>query len=279
MTPRFPWSSTVLPALLASALLACGAPQNAAEPTPSDADGDTILSTEDQCPGDAEDLDGFEDGDGCPDPDNDGDALLDVDDRCPDAPEDRDYFQDADGCPDPDNDGDRILDVDDQCPCAPEVYNGMEDEDGCPDCNRVLLVDNRIMILDKVYFDHNDADIQPRSLALIDAVAEILNQFPAILRISVHGHAARNERRTDRLSAARAEAVRAMLIERGVDPSRMDVEGHGATHPIREERTREAYEYNRRVEFQIDERAPDPDPPRSACNPAPIPDCGMPPAE
>ncbi len=65
--------------------------------------------------------------------DRDGDGIVDDKDRCPDEPEDRDGFQDEDGCPDPDNDQDGILDIDDKCPAEPESKNGRQDEDGCPD--------------------------------------------------------------------------------------------------------------------------------------------------
>lgn len=80
-----------------------------------------------------EDRDGFEDGDGCADPDNDGDGLLDADDQCPNEPEDKDGFEDANGCPDLDNDQDGVLDADDQCPNEPEDKDDFEDANGCPD--------------------------------------------------------------------------------------------------------------------------------------------------
>jgi hypothetical protein len=40
----------------------------------------------DECPLLAEDRDGYEDGDGCPDHDNDGDGFPDDEDQCPDQP-------------------------------------------------------------------------------------------------------------------------------------------------------------------------------------------------
>lgn len=55
----------------------------------------------DLCLDDPDDLDGFQDGDGCPDADNDGDGILDAADACPNEPEDFDHFQDSDGCPEP----------------------------------------------------------------------------------------------------------------------------------------------------------------------------------
>ncbi len=66
----------------------------------ADTDGDGIPDFRDECPTDAEDVDGFEDDDGCPDPDNDGDGIVDERDMCPDEPEDLDGFEDGDGCPD-----------------------------------------------------------------------------------------------------------------------------------------------------------------------------------
>jgi outer membrane protein OmpA-like peptidoglycan-associated protein len=139
------------------------------EPSIGDRDGDGYKDDVDKCPDEPEDFDGFQDADGCPDPDNDNDGILDVDDKCPnnpenmngvedhdgcpegvdgdrdgdgipdskdkcpDQPEDRDGFQDADGCPDPDNDKDGIPDKKDQCPNDPEDRDGFQDVDGCPD--------------------------------------------------------------------------------------------------------------------------------------------------
>jgi hypothetical protein len=70
-------------------------------PQTDDLDGDGIPDSRDECPRLPEDLDGFEDADGCMDPDNDNDFIPDVDDKCPDeeALEGRDL--DEDGCTDP----------------------------------------------------------------------------------------------------------------------------------------------------------------------------------
>jgi hypothetical protein len=100
---------------------------------PLDVEGDGVPDRDDLCPERAEDLDGFEDADGCPDPDNDADGLADAVDRCPDAAEDGDGFEDADGCPDPDNDADGIPDERDDCATEAEDRDGFEDADGCPD--------------------------------------------------------------------------------------------------------------------------------------------------
>jgi hypothetical protein len=100
-----------------------------------DNDGDHRPDAVDKCPNDAEDLDGFEDEDGCPDPDNDRDGIPDLEDKCPNAPEDGVPPFPRDGCPadQRDSDGDGIPDAADACPLEPEDMDGFEDADGCPD--------------------------------------------------------------------------------------------------------------------------------------------------
>ncbi len=98
-----------------------------------DRDHDGIYDNDDKCPTQPEDRDGYQDSDGCPDPDNDGDTIPDKQDKCPNQAEDFDGFQDTDGCPDPDNDHDGIPDDHDRCPNKPETKNGYKDQDGCPD--------------------------------------------------------------------------------------------------------------------------------------------------
>ncbi|MBX7193030.1 MAG: OmpA family protein [Sandaracinaceae bacterium] len=218
-----------------------------------DRDGDGILDADDQCPDDPEDRDGFQDEDGCPDPDNDQDGILDVDDLCPNDPEDRDGFQDEDGCPDPDNDADRILDRDDSCPNDPETYNGTEDEDGCPDRGSVIVTDEGIIILEKIYFETDSAVIMERSYPIVDAVATTLINNPQILFIEIQGHA--DERSSDeyniRLTTDRAAAVLEALAQRGVARERMRSAGYGERCPLDPRHTPEAWEQNRRVEFKI----------------------------
>jgi outer membrane protein OmpA-like peptidoglycan-associated protein len=108
-----------------------------------DSDRDGIPNKNDGDPYRPEDIDGFKDHDGIPDPDNDQDGILDISDKAPNNPEDVDGFEDKDGAPDPDNDGDGIPDKDDKCPGTDdskakgtdtkEDMDGFEDTDGCPD--------------------------------------------------------------------------------------------------------------------------------------------------
>jgi len=71
------------------------------EPPLSDADHDGVDDSKDACKFLAEDRDGFQDDDGCPDPDNDGDLVPDVDDKCPNTAAEEGRDEDEDGCTDP----------------------------------------------------------------------------------------------------------------------------------------------------------------------------------
>ena len=78
---------------------AAKAAEEAAPTPPPDGDADGVPDADDQCPAEAEDVDGHEDADGCPDPDNDSDGINDVDDGCPMEAENKDGWDDEDGCP------------------------------------------------------------------------------------------------------------------------------------------------------------------------------------
>lgn len=65
--------------------------------------------------------------------DMDHDGIPDSRDECPRLPEDIDGFQDEDGCTDPDNDNDFIPDADDRCPNEEALEGRDKDEDGCTD--------------------------------------------------------------------------------------------------------------------------------------------------
>jgi OmpA-OmpF porin, OOP family len=253
-----------------------------APPKPGDADGDGIPDNVDKCPKEPEDKDGFEDDDGCPDPDNDKDGIVDAKDKCPLEPEDKDGFQDDDGCPDPDNDADGIADVKDKCPNEAEDKDGFEDEDGCPDpdndkdgvldkedkcpnepgpadnagCPKkyehIVVTQEKIELKQKIFFDTNKSTIQPRSFSLLDEIASVLRSR-ATMTVRIEGHTdSRGSRPHNlKLSQARADSVRQHLVGLGVEPQRMESRGYGPDQPIETNKTDAGREKNRRVEFII----------------------------
>jgi len=199
--------------------------------------------------------------------DKDGDGIPDQDDLCPNDPEDKDGFEDGDGCPDPDNDKDRIPDRLDKCPNDPETYNGFEDDDGCPDRGRVIVTDSALEILDLVYFASRGDEIRAASQPIVDAIAATLVGNPEILKIEIGGHAASDEPDPWGLSSRRAGAVRAALIKHGVEAGRLELVPYGATRPVDPKVTEAAHAKNRRVAFTIRKRASDAEPVRRPATP------------
>jgi OmpA-OmpF porin, OOP family len=246
-------------------------------PKPLDTDGDGIPDKLDKCPTEPEDKDGFQDADGCPDPDNDGDGILDKADKCPNEPEDKDGFEDEDGCPDPDNDKDGLLDTEDKCPNEPGPKEnggcpdkdrdgdgvvdrldkcpdqpGPADNDGCPKPKYIVVTKEKIELKQKVHFATNKSTIYPDSFPMLTEVAEVLKSRPEIkVRIEGHTDSRGTLKHNMKLSDDRANSVKQFLVEHGVDAERMEARGFGPTQPIDDNRTSKGREANRRTEFII----------------------------
>jgi outer membrane protein OmpA-like peptidoglycan-associated protein len=154
-----------------------------------DNDGDGIADADDACPNEPEDKDGFEDSDGCPELDNDKDTIPDVADKCPNDAEDKDGFDDDDGCPDQDNDGDGFPDTTDKCPNDPETVNGFEDDDGCPDVRQTTGPEERADRIDlkgqPITFDRV-GKLTPAAKQLLGQVAAIIKSRRLSIRAEVH---------------------------------------------------------------------------------------------
>jgi OOP family OmpA-OmpF porin len=193
-----------------------------------DNDGDGIIDARDTCPEGPEDKDGFRDEDGCPDPDNDADKVPDAIDRCPNDREDVDGFEDGDGCPDRDNDDDGVLDASDRCPSEKETLDGVSDDDGCPEPGARSTL--RILATGKVEIE-SLARFEVGRATPTRALTEQLQRVAALLRtksptstflVETYGDRPGDDsRRAQTLAAARADAVRALMAEGGIDTSRV----------------------------------------------------------
>ena len=240
-----------------------GRPKKAeAKPVDNDPDKDGIVGDADKCPNEPEDKDGFQDEDGCPDPDNDGDGIPDAADKCPNEPEDKDGFQDEDGCPDPDNDGDGIPDAADKCPNEPETKNGFQDDDGCPDEIPAKLKQFTGAI-QGINFKLGDAALQTNSNTTLDKAVAVLKEF-GDLKLEIQGHtddqplkAGGKFADNTALSQARAESVKAYFVAKGISADRVVAKGYGDSVPVEDPKgltggkLNAARAKNRRVEFKL----------------------------
>jgi len=145
-------------------------------------------------------------------------------------------------------DEDALATAFDICP-PPSEIDGSAPE-GCPS-EEVKIVGDRLVLGDVIHFEFNSPVIRKRSYGLVKRVAEFIAAHPDIVEVSIEGHA--DARGTlpynQKLSEARAESTLALLVERGVDPVRLRVIGHGKTRLKVD--TQMADPRNRRVEFIV----------------------------
>jgi OOP family OmpA-OmpF porin len=216
-----------------------------------DNDNDGIADANDKCPNDAETKNGIDDEDGCPEEDKDGDGIVGSKDKCPDQPEDKDGFQDEDGCPDPDNDLDGVADAQDKCPTEPETKNGFQDEDGCPD-QIPAAVAKFTGVITGINFKLNSADVAKSSFPTLKKAVQVLKDYPA-LRIEISGHTSSEGKREAnlKLSKDRAESVKAYLVSAGIEEGRISTVGYGPDKPIADNANKKGKEQNRRIEFRL----------------------------
>jgi outer membrane protein OmpA-like peptidoglycan-associated protein len=214
-----------------------------------DADGDGVCDGLDQC---ADTPKGATvDAKGCPS-DSDGDGVLDGLDQCASTP--TGCTVDAKGCP-VDADGDGVCDGLDQCADTPA---GLKvDEKGCPIEvieRETELMDTGKIRLQNVEFETGKADLKPESYPTLDAVGQVLTQWPA-LTIEIGGHTddVGGTALNQRLSQARAGSVLEYLKGKypGIDSTRFTVKGYGKTKPVVPNTSAENRAKNRRVEFTV----------------------------
>jgi outer membrane protein OmpA-like peptidoglycan-associated protein len=184
--------------------------------------------------------------------DTDGDGIPDDKDECPNLPEDIDGFEDEDGCPDVDNDGDGILDVDDKCPDEPETFNGYQDDDGCPDEVPEIIIErpkvevptpqprrtvssapSELTILSETTFASNSSQIKSSAYGELNKIVEELKKYPNT-NWRIEGHIDKQSSRNEatRITKSQADAILSYFISQGLSASNFQAVGFGDANPV-----------------------------------------------
>lgn len=110
----------------------------------------------------------------------------------------------------------------------------------------------RTFTFEKINFDTAKSDIRAQDQAEIDQVAGVLKQYGKT-RIRIAGYA--DSRGSDpanmKLGEARANAVKAALVAKGIDAGRIDTVSGGAHDPVDTNATPEGRFENRRTELVV----------------------------
>lgn len=105
----------------------------------------------------------------------------------------------------------------------------------------------------RVFFDINKSNIKPQYVPEVQKVAEKMVEFPnATAQISGHTDNTGPRKLNERLSLARANSVKSMLVnEFGINPERLTTQGFAWDQPIASNDTKEGRAMNRRVVAEI----------------------------
>lgn len=141
------------------------------------------------------------------------------------------------------NDGDLDGVINARDLCATTVVGSKINNDGCGN-----TFDKEAKQQLHILFAHNSSVINPIFSGQIKDMAAFLSDYPST-SIEINGYASKvgTEEFNLNLSKQRAEAIKASLVNYGVDPARITIVGYGEADPVIDDDSEYAATSNRRV--------------------------------
>lgn len=116
---------------------------------------------------------------------------------------------------------------------------------------------NQPIRLNNIYYDFDDDKILQDAEQDLSYLLELMDQYSdMVIELSSHTDAQGNDRYNQRLSQRRAQSAKDWLVERGVDPIRIEAVGYGESQILNKcvngvQCTDDEHRFNRRTEFKI----------------------------
>lgn len=170
--------------------------------------------------------------------DSDNDGIFDTIDRCQNTP--NGFKVDEFGCCF-DDDSDGVVNELDMCPSTPDGYQ--VDDKGCS-----------VKLNLQVLFENDSSVVMLHSLDRVERFKQFLLDHPHYNTV-ITGHTSKTKTSKKKynieLSLKRAEAIKTLLVNGGVDSARIQTVGKGYDEPIATNDTFDGQAQNRRIEAEI----------------------------
>jgi OOP family OmpA-OmpF porin len=116
----------------------------------------------------------------------------------------------------------------------------------------VAPVSEKVTFAADAFFDFDKSVLKPEGKAKLDDIVSKLGGIALEVIIAVgHTDSVGSEAYNDALSVRRSEAVKAYLVEKGVEKNRVYTEGKGKKQPVADNKTADGRAKNRRVEIEV----------------------------
>ncbi|WP_299886681.1 OmpA family protein [uncultured Lacinutrix sp.] len=114
------------------------------------------------------------------------------------------------------------------------------------------LETGKFYAFDRLYFNTGSASLSDKSINQIENVAAIMKAYPDV-KVLLRGHTDNtgSAEGNNKLSADRAFSIKAKLVGKGIEASRLETKGMGSIEPIADNATPEGRAKNRRIDVSI----------------------------